>query len=175
MAVRFARWRDALANVVPARLTRTRWYRLIALKYREEIASDHGAFLGGGRYNPPEQFGALYLGESPEACRAEVARRRAPKAPMVLGVLEVTLTRVCDLTDPEIRNRLGLQNDELIQDDWSLTQEVATAVRDAGFEAILAPSAAGPHVNLIIFKDRLLPESRVDHLAEQDTEIPPIA
>lgn len=94
---------------------------------------------------------------------------------MVLGVFEVLLNRVCDLTDPKIRDRLGLQADDLVQDDWSLTQEVATAVRDAGFEAILAPSAAGPHVNLIIFKDRLLPNSRVDYLAEQDTEIPPIA
>lgn len=161
--------------MVPARLTRTRWYRLIALKYREEIASDHGAFLGGGRYNPPEQFGALYLSESPEACRAEVVRRGAPKAPMILGAFEVTLSRVCDLTDPEIRSRLGLQADNLVQDGWSLTQEVAVAVRDAGFEAILAPSAAGPYVNLIIFKDRLLPSSRIDHQAAQDTEVPPIA
>lgn len=94
---------------------------------------------------------------------------------MVLGVFEVTLSRVCDLTDPEVRSWLGLQAEDLVQDDWSITQEVATAVRDAGFEAILAPSAAGPYVNLIIFKDRLLPNSRVDHLAEQDTETPPIA
>lgn len=53
--------------------------------------------------------------------------------------------------------------------------EVAVAVREAGFEAILAPSAAGPYVNLIVFSDRLLPDSRLDHLAEQDKEIPPIA
>lgn len=164
-----------LANVLPVRLTRAKWYRLIAFEYREEIASDRGAFLGGGRYNAPEQFGALYLGPSPEACGAEVARRRAPKAPMVLGVFEVTLSRVCDLTDPEIRNRLGLQADDLVQDDWSLTQEAAVAVRDAGFEAILAPSAAGPYVNLIVFVDRLLPDSHIDHLAERDKEIPPIA
>ena len=148
---------------------------MIASKYREEIASDRGAFFGGGRYNVPEQFGALYLGESLEAVRAEVARRRAPKAPMVLGVFEVTLNRVCDLTNPEIRNRLGLQADNLVKDDWSLTQEVAIVVREAGFEGILAPSAAGPYVNLIVFSDRLLPDSRVDHLAEQDKEIPPIA
>lgn len=139
-----------------------------------EIASDRCAFLAGGRYNPPEQFDAIYLGESPHACRAEVARRGAPKAPMVLSVFEVMLSRVCDLTDAEIRDRLGLQANDFVQDDWSLTQEVATAVRDAGFEAILAPSAAGPYVNLIIFKDRLLPNSRIDYLAEQDMEIPPI-
>ncbi len=144
MADRFARRRAALANVVPVRLTRATRYRLIASKYRDEIASDRGAFFGGGRYNAPEQFGALYLGESPKACRAEVARRRAPKAPMVLGVFEITFSRVCDLTDPEIRNRLGLQADDLVQDDWSLTQEVTVAIRGAGFEAILAPSAAGP-------------------------------
>ena len=103
-----------------------------------------------------------------------LARRRAPKAPMVLGGFEVTLNRVCDLTNPEIRNRLGLQADNLVKDDWSLTQEVAIAIREAGFEAILAPSATGPYVNLIVFSDRLLPDSRVDHLAEQEKETPPI-
>lgn len=63
----------------------------------------------------------MYLGESPQTCRAEVTRRRAPRAPMVLGVFEVMLSRVCDLTDAEIRDRLGLQADDLVQDDWSLT------------------------------------------------------
>lgn len=60
MADRFARWRAALATVAPVRLTHAKWYRLIASKYREEISSDRGAFLAGGRHNPPEQFGALH-------------------------------------------------------------------------------------------------------------------
>jgi RES domain-containing protein len=34
-----------------------------------------GALLHGGRYNPPDKYGALYLSDSPEACAAEMKRR----------------------------------------------------------------------------------------------------
>lgn len=38
-----------------------------------------GALLYGGRYNPPDEYGALYLSDSPEACAAEMKRR--PRTP----------------------------------------------------------------------------------------------
>ena len=34
-----------------------------------------GAFLFGGRYNPPETFGALYLSDSSEGCAASELRQ----------------------------------------------------------------------------------------------------
>lgn len=37
--------------------------------------------------------------------------------------------------------------------DWSLTPDLARAARRAGFDALIVPSAAGRHHNLVVFKD----------------------
>lgn len=49
---------------------------------------------------------------------------------------------VLDLTDDDVLKALDLERDALVQDDLSLTQAVADAAREAGFVAVLAPSAA---------------------------------
>lgn len=146
-------WPAVLAGI-PRRALRGRWYRLVARKYRAAVASDEGARRAGGRYNPPG-VGALYLGESARACRAEVARHVEPLPELVLGVLDVHLAAVCDLTDPVVRSSLGIDESDLTGDDWSVAQALGVAIRAAGFEALLAPSAAGPFSTLVIFKDRL--------------------
>jgi len=144
---------------------------MVSARYRDALASDQGAYLAGGRYNAPETFGALYLGESPETCRAELARQGRPaRARFVLGAFRVTLSKVCDLTDPAVLRALGVARDDLVRDDWTMTQALGALIREAGFEAALVPSVAGPHVNLVIFADRLGGESevRVEHI--QDAE-----
>ncbi len=108
---------------LPRRRVRGLWYRMVARRYRAEIDSDAGALLVGGRYNPAGEFGALYLAESEDACRAEVARRIEPDTTLSFGTLEIDL--------------------------------------DAGFEGLIAPSAAGPYVTLVVFKDRIHPSSSI--------------
>jgi RES domain-containing protein len=165
------RWRRALAGIAPIRLAGRRWYRLVSARYREALSSERGAYLAGGRYNPPEQFGALYLGESPGVCRVELARQDLRSlSRFVLGTFRVTLAKVCDLTDPAVLRALGIKRNDLVQDDWLPTQQLGTLIREAGFEAALVPSAAGPHVNLVIFTDRLSDESEVRIEDVQDAE-----
>jgi RES domain-containing protein len=127
---------------------------MVARKYCAAIASDEGARRAGGRYNPPG-VGALYLGESEQACRAELKRHVEPLPELVLGVLDVRLGAVCDLTDPAVRSSLGITESDFTGDDWVLTQALGVAIRAAGFEAVLAPSAAGAFSTLAIFQDRL--------------------
>lgn len=115
----------------------------------------------GGRYNPADEFGALYLAESEDACRAEVMRRIDPDVTLSLGKLEIDLEAVCDLTDPAVRQALRVSHAELVGDDWSITQKIGRTLRNAGFEGLLAPSAAGPYAVLVIFKDRLRPKSSI--------------
>lgn len=165
------RWRRALAGIAPVRLAGRRWYRLVSVRYQESLSSDRGAYLAGGRYNPPEQFGALYLSESPAASRAEIARQGLRSMlRFVLGTFRVTLAKVCDLTNPPVLRALGIKRDDLVQDDWLHTQQLGTLIREAGFEAALVPSAAGPYVNLVIFTDRLSHESEVRIEDVQDAE-----
>ena len=56
---------------------------------------------------------------------------------------------------------MGLTEDHLKADDWIETQVLGELVREAGFEGMIVPSAAGDFQNLVIFMDRLSPESSV--------------
>ena len=70
--------------------------------------------------------------------------------------------KVCDLTDPELLKKLGLTRKQLTADDWAETQVLGDIIRDAGFEGIIVPSAAGDFNNLVVFVDRLSGASSID-------------
>jgi RES domain-containing protein len=75
---------------------------------------------------------------------------------------------VLDLTDPRVRDALGLAEADLTSDDLGRCQALGDAAREAGLEGILAPSAAlaGESI-LVVFPSaiaRLTEEqSRVQH------------
>ena len=126
-----------------------------------------GAFRWGGRYNAPEEFGALYLSRTRKGCAAEVTRRPAHPKKYIVGKIKVTLGKVCDLTDPALLKKLNISEDQLLTDDLSETQALGELIREAGFEGILVPSAAGDFNNLVVFVDQLSGTSRVEL---EDTE-----
>jgi RES domain-containing protein len=66
-----------------------------------------GALLHGGRYNPPDEFGALYLSDSPEACAAEMKRRPRTPRDYVIGEINVKAQKICDLPDPILLDQPG--------------------------------------------------------------------
>lgn len=49
-----------------------------------------------------------------------------------------------DLTDKKTRSHLNVDEGDLVSDDYATAQAIATAARDAGFDAVLAPAAALP-------------------------------
>lgn len=57
-----------------------------------------------------------------------------------VGRVAVTL-QVLDLTDERTRSHLGVDETDLLSDDYTTTQAIAAA-RDANFDAVLAPAAA---------------------------------
>jgi len=146
-------WARVLAQIKP-HVEAGLWFRIVPWIYREWIDSDEGAKRRGGRYNPPGEFGALYLSANPEGCLAELAARTHMPPSLTEGAIEVRLDRVCDLTDPATQDAIGVSLADLTDPDWTVTQQLGRAIRDAGFQGIRVPSAAGPHVNLVVFKDR---------------------
>jgi RES domain-containing protein len=91
------------------------------------------------------------------------------------------LGRVLDLTDSAIRRKIGFTLTELLDEDWEAiqargeeawTQAIGRGCRQAGFEAILVPSARhrGGR-NIVIFPDRLAAGSSLQLLAPGD--LPP--
>lgn len=158
-----------------ARGLQARVFRMIRQELRDRILSPEGSVLHGGRYNPKGVFGALYCGDTEEVCRAEVAKAAAhlPLAAFVVGTIQVQLQKVLDLTDDQVLMTLGLTRADLTKaGDWRLTQHLGALAREAGFEALLVPSAAGPGTNLVIFSDRLLPGSSIELVKEKPASNP---
>ena len=148
---------------LPGRSLRGTFFRALPAPFAADPLKVEGSLRHGGRYNPIGAFGALYCGESPAVCAAEI-RKRAARQPVLtyrLARIQVHLQRVLDLTDPPAAAAFGLRPDDLIGQDWEPTQRLAAQARAAGFEGLLVPSAAGPGRNLVVFPDRLGPESHV--------------
>lgn len=59
-----------------------------------------------------------------------------------MGQARVRKLRVLDLTDARVCEMLDINASELVGDDLRQCQEVAQYASDAGYDAILAPSAA---------------------------------
>jgi len=71
-----------------------------------------------------------------------------------VGRVRVEDLAILDLTDPEVRERIGVTGDELMSDDLSLCQAIGDSASKAGFDGILAPSAALPgEATLAVFPD----------------------
>lgn len=65
--------------------------------------------------------------------------------------------QILDLTDEATRSHLGVDEADLVSDDYATTQAIAAAARDAGFDALLAPVVALPGgTTLVVFAHALL-------------------
>lgn len=82
--------------------------------------SGEGARRFGGRWNPPLLFSAIYLSDSAQACMVEVGRaaqaasttaEKLLEASYRLHTVEATDLAVLDLTTPEARDTVGLEDD----------------------------------------------------------------
>ncbi len=124
-----------------------------------------GSLNAGGRFNPPNEFGALYTSLEATTAAKEVARglrqrgvdpEKFPEGSWWIYELEVNLEVVLDLTDPDVLRTSGIRQDSLTGTDINATRQMAAEARERGYEAVLVPSAAVPNSkNLVIFVDRL--------------------
>lgn len=117
----------------------------------------------------------LYLGTTrltviQEFHRLATRQRLQPSQflPRTLYRFQVDLAGVLNLTDPAVREVLGIDLSSIRADDLTLPQSLGEAAFAAGRTAILAPSAAGPDTALAVFAARLGSESSI---SEQQIEI----
>ena len=101
-----------------------------------------------GRYHRTGGPGVWYASSSENGAWAELFRHHEPGGVSPLEVIRrigrarAKGLRVLDLTNARVRELLDVSESELTADDLTLCQEIADYARDAGFDAILAPSAA---------------------------------
>ena len=123
-----------------------------------------GSLKSGGRYNPPNEFGALYTSLDAKTAAQEVARglrargidpEQFPEGAWWVYELEVKLESVLDLTDADVLQKSRLERDSLIGSDVNATRQIGAEARERGYQALSVPSAAvAGSKNLVIFLDK---------------------
>lgn len=119
-----------------------------------------GSFLHAGRYNIEGYFGALYTSMEAETARLEIGRyfTVSPKEKMAESRIELTLTRVVDLSNAMNRKKAGIRMEQLTSGDHAFAQGVGLEAWRNGVEALLVPSAAIPAKdNLVVLLDNQTP------------------
>jgi len=137
------------------KIERKKFYRTVGYDGADTILETGPSFNGGGRYNPPGLFGALYFSENQNVSHAEWLRERTKEeaGQHVTVIFEITLAKVLDLkTDPDT---------ELVEwrsGGYQKPQEIAAEAYHAGAEGILYHSAKseGEIENLVVFPANVL-------------------
>jgi RES domain-containing protein len=132
-----------------------------------------------GRYHRTGGTRTWYGSSSEDAAWAEFFRHYAEEdidpfeVIRRIGTISFEGLVALDLTDAAIRDALGLTEDDLIADDHAVCQRLADRAREAGFEAILAPSA-GLHgaTTLAVFGDIMSGRKTAVH--DRGRQRPPI-
>lgn len=165
-------------------------YRCVRIHYahRGEVLSGVGSRRYGGRWNPPTSFRTVYASDS-IACAMDEAlahsrRYGIPESeltPLVIVAIEIRLHAVLDLCDPNIRRRIRVSRDRMLEQGWdqrdadsfdgvaeeALTQSIGRAAFVAGYEGLLVPSAVVRDAcNLVVFPDKLLAASSMTVVRE---------
>jgi len=159
-----------LKKIKPASFSGT-FFRSVSIKHSDNILSTEGSLEHGGRYNPPREFGALYMSSSKEACKKESSQKQKENllAPQIIGQIKVSLTNVLDLTKPGNLKKLCIKKESLLRDKdkngWTLPWGIARIAYNAGYEAILTSSIIPNEQNLIIF-DKHLPITKLTLLSK---------
>lgn len=101
--------------------------------------------------------------------------------PLVIVAIEIRLHAVLDLCDPNIRRRIRVSRDRMLEQGWdqrdadsfdgvaeeALTQSIGRAAFVAGYEGLLVPSAVVRDAcNLVVFPDKLLAASSMTVVRE---------
>lgn len=160
-------------------------YRFINPRYSTaaDIIDGAGALHADGRWNLKGAVRLSYTATAAETALAEALAHvryfRLPVAtalPRVLVGLNLKAKRALDLRDGKVRKALRLSENTIRNLDWraenqkgrqAVTQAWGAAFANAGFEAVIVPSAAtAGGANVLIFPENLLPGSRFEATEE---------
>jgi len=156
-----------MALLDPRLVARQKGITLEVVAYRSQAVgfdprSGEGARRRGGRFNPPQSFPVLYLCLTRPCVVAEITRLAGRQGidvvdllPRELWRISGTLTNVLDLTAQATLGDLNLTAQDLVRDDYGLTQELGTAAHAHGIRAIRTPSATGVDHVLALLVDNL--------------------
>lgn len=149
-------------------------YRSTSVRYANtaDLLSGQGSKIAGGRWNPLGGFDTVYLGCDPDTAWEEsFAHHRHYGIPIFSAMprtfvaVEVSLQRLINLRDGEIRQRLRISEERMLDEPWhehqdhgreALTQAIGRAAFELGLEGLIVSSAeAVDGENLVVFPDHV--------------------
>jgi RES domain-containing protein len=152
---------EPILRRLPGRSETGRWLRAMPAPRIRDLLDPHLSTRRGGRVNPPGSFPVLYAVADEAGCRPPLAGLAADEPETVIAVFSVSLTRILDLSDPEVRRELGVTLRDLLDgDEARLSQAIGVAAYNEGFEGVIYPRPLNPKCrNLAIFSERISSEN----------------
>ncbi len=135
-----------------------RWLRAMPADRAHDLLDPfNGESSRGGRVNPPGSFPVLYAAEDQPGCRPIYGCLCSGIPDAVIAVFHVSLSCVLDLTEPDLRRRLGITVRDLTDSsDPRIAHAVGVAAYNDGFDGIIYPRPWKPKCrNLAVFADRI--------------------
>lgn len=149
-------------------IQRKRFWRCLPKQYLPTALEAGPSFTQERRYSIRGEFGALYFSSSKELSLQEISSRAGRDAEVMVCVeFEVTVDRLVDLTEPEIRTRLRVRLEDLIRpriskDAYVVPQGLARQIYGQRFHGLLVPSVHDPKdkrkewFNLVLYPANLI-------------------
>jgi len=125
----------------------------------------------GARWNPPG-VPAIYTSLARETALAEAeyqisAQPHRPKAKRTVHQIELSLSSVFSLADPDTLAAFGLSKKDLGELDMTRCQEVGAAIEHSHHDGLLVPSARHHGHNLVVFPRQVTLEYRFQVISSE--------
>lgn len=155
----------ALLTSITLRSVSGPFFRAVPAHAADYALEDGPSYLFNNRYNIPKQFGALYLGDRAEVCKATLEKRgllASRSVPCVLLSFDVQVDGILDLTDQRILKLLQIQREDLVRTRekpgaFNTTHKLAgAAYRSERILGLYVPDASETGNTLVLYPGRLL-------------------
>lgn len=158
---------DALEATDCAPVRGTVWR--ITRKGRDPLKGSSGT----GRCSPGNEHEVLYMSFGKEGSLAEIGFRLSLE-PIWPSRIEHEVHRIAARTERTLRfadvaalQPLGVDPRQYEGFDYTATQAIAAAAHFLEFDGLIVPSARHPSLNLVVFMDRLAPDSRLELISTE--------
>src|SRR5579863_828628 len=127
----------------------------------------------GGRWSPTGEFEVLYTSSEKDGALAEIGHRLSlePVWPSKLfhelHELRIRVERALHLPDFTILQHLGVNTERYESYEYGATQAIAAAARFLGYEALIAPNARHPSLNLVVLTENLEPTALLEVISTE--------
>jgi RES domain-containing protein len=158
-------------NSFPVRFVSGTFFRQTSPKYRATELPRKA--YGAGRNHKDGREPPMYASSTMDAAWGELFRHHLDpdlspfEVRRRMSTLRVQALPVLDLTDPAVRARMGVTEEQLTSNDYAVCEAITSAVRRSPgrFGGVLEPSAAIPReATLVVFQERL--DDHVEILSE---------